>query len=259
MRRKKAKCLRTVRTKKYETSYSTHVCPQRIFVGFCKISRQTGQKNFLSMSWEFGKTLALAILSIVSQEQKPVICLAWSQISQKLTSPRFRVLDWVFESSGFSYKFSKMADATLSVHETKFIVNGVEQDFRSDGRSCQDYRYFEVETGIVSNTSGSARLRLVSTINIFFSPTLSEIFRTNTLTFERLLRSVQNRYPYWSQSWDRRTSSGQTKPRTCWIFCWLVSWTMQCSIAAPKSGELTIILSVLVNSGGYKPRLFEAR
>lgn len=168
VRRTKAKCLRTVRTKKYETSYSTHVCPQRIFVGFCKISRQTGQKNFLSMSWEFGKTLALAILSIVSQEQKPVICLAWSQISQKLTSPRSRVLDWVFESSGFSYKFSKMADATLSVHETKFIVNGVEQDFRSDGRSCQDYRYFEVETGIVSNTSGSARLRLVSTINIFF-------------------------------------------------------------------------------------------
>ena len=60
-----------------------------------------------------------------------------------------------------------MADATLSVHETKFIVNGVEQDFRSDGRSCQDYRYFEVETGIVSNTSGSARLRLVSTSTYF--------------------------------------------------------------------------------------------
>ena len=54
-----------------------------------------------------------------------------------------------------------MADAMLSSFERTFIVNGVEQDFRSDGRSCHDYRHFEVETGIVSNTSGSARLRLV--------------------------------------------------------------------------------------------------
>lgn len=54
-----------------------------------------------------------------------------------------------------------MADAMLSSFERTFIIGGVEQDFRSDGRSCQDYRHFEVETGIVSNTSGSARLRLV--------------------------------------------------------------------------------------------------
>ncbi|RMX40916.1 hypothetical protein pdam_00017663, partial [Pocillopora damicornis] len=57
----------------------------------------------------------------------------------------------------------KMADAMLSSFERTFIVNGVEQDFRSDGRSCHDYRHFEVETGIVSNTSGSARLRLSTT------------------------------------------------------------------------------------------------
>ena len=52
----------------------------------------------------------------------------------------------------------------LSSFERSFIVGGIEQDFRSDGRSCQDYRHFEVETGIVSNTSGSARLRLVCTM-----------------------------------------------------------------------------------------------
>lgn len=51
----------------------------------------------------------------------------------------------------------------LSSFERTFIVDGVEQDFRSDGRSCHDYRHFEVETGIVSNTSGSARLRLSRT------------------------------------------------------------------------------------------------
>lgn len=54
-----------------------------------------------------------------------------------------------------------MADTTVSTFERAYIVGGIEQDFRSDGRSCQDYRHFEVETGIVSNTSGSARLRLV--------------------------------------------------------------------------------------------------
>ena len=55
-----------------------------------------------------------------------------------------------------------MADVLLSSFERRYIISGVEQDFRSDGRSCQDYRYFEIETGVVSNTSGSARLRLVS-------------------------------------------------------------------------------------------------
>ncbi|CAH3193225.1 unnamed protein product [Porites evermanni] len=56
-----------------------------------------------------------------------------------------------------------MADTTVSTFERAYIVGGIEQDFRSDGRSCQDYRHFEVETGIVSNTSGSARLRLSKT------------------------------------------------------------------------------------------------
>jgi len=62
-----------------------------------------------------------------------------------------------------------MADAMLSSFERTFIVGGVEQDFRSDGRSCQDYRHFEVETGIVSNTSGSARLRLVCNLFVDYS------------------------------------------------------------------------------------------
>ncbi|XP_031560495.1 exosome complex exonuclease RRP42-like [Actinia tenebrosa] len=56
-----------------------------------------------------------------------------------------------------------MADARLSCSERRFIVSGVQEDFRSDGRACEDYRYFEVETGIVSNTSGSARVKLSKT------------------------------------------------------------------------------------------------
>ena len=43
-----------------------------------------------------------------------------------------------------------MADTMLSEFERAYVVDGIEKDFRSDGRSCQDYRHFEVETGIVS-------------------------------------------------------------------------------------------------------------
>ena len=55
----------------------------------------------------------------------------------------------------------KMASVVLSQNEKVFIKNGVFDDFRLDGRARRDYRYFEIETGIVSNTNGSARLRLV--------------------------------------------------------------------------------------------------
>lgn len=36
-----------------------------------------------------------------------------------------------------------------------------------DGRSCEDYRSVEVETDVVSNTSGSARVKLVSAVATF--------------------------------------------------------------------------------------------
>eukprot|EP00057_Strongylocentrotus_purpuratus_P020864 XP_011675338.1 PREDICTED: exosome complex exonuclease RRP42-like [Strongylocentrotus purpuratus] len=36
-------------------------------------------------------------------------------------------------------------------------------DLRSDGRTCLSYRNFELECGVVSNTSGSARLKLSNT------------------------------------------------------------------------------------------------
>ncbi|PIK58092.1 hypothetical protein BSL78_05006 [Apostichopus japonicus] len=37
------------------------------------------------------------------------------------------------------------------------------EDVRTDGRSCEEYRQVEVECGVVSNTSGSSRLRLLNT------------------------------------------------------------------------------------------------
>uniref|UniRef100_A0A1A9Z5L6 Ribosomal RNA-processing protein 42 n=1 Tax=Glossina pallidipes TaxID=7398 RepID=A0A1A9Z5L6_GLOPL len=56
-----------------------------------------------------------------------------------------------------------MANIALSEAEKIFILHGVEEDFRVDGRSCRDYRPMELETELVNNASGSARLRLANT------------------------------------------------------------------------------------------------
>ncbi|XP_064611102.1 exosome complex component RRP42-like isoform X1 [Liolophura sinensis] len=56
-----------------------------------------------------------------------------------------------------------MADVLLSDAEKTFIVHGVQDNVREDGRGCEDYRHMELETDMVSNTSGSARLRLANT------------------------------------------------------------------------------------------------
>ncbi|XP_026731349.1 exosome complex component RRP42 [Trichoplusia ni] len=56
-----------------------------------------------------------------------------------------------------------MAGLLLSPTEKVFIVHGVQEDYRSDGRSNIDYRPMELETDVVSHASGSARLRLANT------------------------------------------------------------------------------------------------
>lgn len=56
-----------------------------------------------------------------------------------------------------------MAGLLLSPTEKVFIVHGVQDDYRSDGRSNIDYRPMELETDVVSHASGSARLRLANT------------------------------------------------------------------------------------------------
>lgn len=57
---------------------------------------------------------------------------------------------------------SGMATHLLSRYEREYIVSGVNEDLRADGRTCRDFRDFSLESGVVSNTSGSARIRLVS-------------------------------------------------------------------------------------------------
>lgn len=53
-----------------------------------------------------------------------------------------------------------MATVVLSEAEKVYILHGVQDDLRIDGRGCEDYRGIEVETDVVSNTTGSARVKI---------------------------------------------------------------------------------------------------
>lgn len=52
---------------------------------------------------------------------------------------------------------------TLSLTEHHFIQQGIAQNIRGDGRGRLDYRPFSIETGVVPNANGSARLLLDGT------------------------------------------------------------------------------------------------
>ena len=43
------------------------------------------------------------------------------------------------------------------------IIQGIQEGIRTDGRSCDNYRCIELETGLLPNTYGSSRLRLGNT------------------------------------------------------------------------------------------------
>ena len=51
----------------------------------------------------------------------------------------------------------------ISESERAFIIGGVNEDMRSDGRSCSDFRSIEMETDSIATTNGSARIRIGST------------------------------------------------------------------------------------------------
>jgi len=56
-----------------------------------------------------------------------------------------------------------MAIFGLSNEEKKFMVTGITQDFRSDGRARYDYRTITIDTGIVPNTSASSQVKIGGT------------------------------------------------------------------------------------------------
>ena len=54
-----------------------------------------------------------------------------------------------------------MSLVTLSPFEQAYILSGIEAGVRADGRDRTQYRHFTIETGILPNANGSARLQLV--------------------------------------------------------------------------------------------------
>jgi exosome complex component RRP42 len=51
----------------------------------------------------------------------------------------------------------------ISNNERKFLEDGISENMRNDGRGNLDYRPFIVETGILTQTNGSARLKIDNT------------------------------------------------------------------------------------------------
>uniref|UniRef100_A0A3Q2WWE9 Ribosomal RNA-processing protein 42 n=1 Tax=Haplochromis burtoni TaxID=8153 RepID=A0A3Q2WWE9_HAPBU len=54
-----------------------------------------------------------------------------------------------------------MATVQVSEAEKVYILHGIRDDLRVDGRGCEDYRHMEIETDVVSNTDGSAKVTLI--------------------------------------------------------------------------------------------------
>ena len=46
----------------------------------------------------------------------------------------------------------------LSLSERQYILGGVKEGIRADGRECGAVGYFSLKTGVVSNTNGSAKI-----------------------------------------------------------------------------------------------------
>ncbi|VDD88251.1 unnamed protein product [Enterobius vermicularis] len=68
----------------------------------------------------------------------------------------------IFKITNLTQHFNFM-DVRLSDAEKIFVIHGAQQGLRSDGRSNLDYRPIILETGVLSTTNGSARVRLGST------------------------------------------------------------------------------------------------
>ncbi|KAM0002515.1 putative ribosomal protein S5 domain 2-type [Helianthus debilis subsp. tardiflorus] len=68
--------------------------------------------------------------------------------------------------SSFPYLFTLLSPSAmvgLSVGEKHFIQGGIAQDLRTDGRKRLTYRPIFVETGVIAQANGSARVKMGKT------------------------------------------------------------------------------------------------
>ena len=60
--------------------------------------------------------------------------------------------------------FVNMATVSLSAFERSYIIRGVQEGIRADGREAKDYRHFDLTTNVIPNTNGSAEIKMVDII-----------------------------------------------------------------------------------------------
>ncbi len=56
-----------------------------------------------------------------------------------------------------------MSIQQISSSEQSFLLDGIAQNLRNDGRSNLDYRHMTLETGFLTQTNGSSRIKLANT------------------------------------------------------------------------------------------------
>ena len=86
-------------------------------------------------------------------------------------------------------KKETMASILISGEEKHYITTGVEEDFRNDGRTCEDYRKVCVKTRVLSTTNGSSEVTLV--IYFFFTFYLCHLNLNNYRMMFRVLTVVK--------------------------------------------------------------------
>ncbi|KAI8008134.1 Exosome complex exonuclease RRP42 [Camellia lanceoleosa] len=74
-----------------------------------------------------------------------------------------RALGSEWEISALSFPAQSQGMVGLSIGEQHFIQGGIAQDLRSDGRKRLTYRPISIETGVIPQANGSARVKLGAT------------------------------------------------------------------------------------------------
>jgi len=64
----------------------------------------------------------------------------------------------LYQYSRFLVVHSMTTVRLLSRSERQYILEGVRENIRADGRECDAVGYFSLKTGVVSNTNGSAKI-----------------------------------------------------------------------------------------------------
>jgi ribonuclease PH len=84
--------------------------------------------------------------------------------------------------------------------ETSFIVDGVLQNLRSDGRSCDDFRPIAIDLDVVLTANGSARCQIGGTSVIVAVKASSQGSNVRVLSLQAAASRFVSSSLHWSGS-----------------------------------------------------------